>query len=46
MGFQEIVENNGLLFQNFKVTTDDGYILTLFRIRDKNTMDGSPAVLL
>ena len=46
MSFQDIVESSGFLFEDHKVTTDDGYILTLFRIRSKNFESGSPAVLL
>jgi hypothetical protein len=28
------------------VTTDDGYILTMFRVRHQETPDGAPAILL
>ena len=31
--FQTIVVLNGFLFDKYTVTTQDGYILTLFRIR-------------
>ena len=35
LSFQEIVENAGYVFDEYKVTTEDGYILTMFRIRNK-----------
>lgn len=31
--FKDIVEENGFKFDKYEVVTDDGYILTLFRIR-------------
>ena len=34
MTFEEIVTDNGLLFESYDVTTEDGYILSLFHIMD------------
>lgn len=46
--FQEICTENNYLFESHTVTTDDGYILTVFRIPGKSTEpveDGKPVVL-
>ena len=34
------------MFEDHKVVTDDGYILTLFRIRQKDLLKKTPAVLM
>ena len=44
--FHEIVEKYDYLFEEHKVTTDDGYILTLFRINHKEAPKGAPVVFL
>ncbi|MFN9899986.1 MAG: hypothetical protein ACK55Z_14590 [bacterium] len=41
-----MVEEQGLQFENHSVTTDDGYILNLFRIRLPSTRTGTPVVFL
>ena len=41
---RDIVVKNGFRFDKHSVTTKDGYILTLFRIRDKATKPGAPVV--
>jgi hypothetical protein len=33
LSFDQIVKNAGFNFEQHKVTTEDGYILTMFRIR-------------
>ena len=33
--FRQMVENAGFKFDEYKVTTEDGYILKMFRIRKK-----------
>lgn len=34
LSFKEIVEKAGYVFDSYEVTTEDGYILTMFRIRN------------
>ena len=46
MTFQEIVEGNNYDFEDHITTTDDGYILHVYRIKHKLTRPGAPAVLL
>jgi len=45
--FQEIVEDNGFEFSTNQVTTDDGYILNVFRIMQPGgAKKGAPVVFL
>lgn len=48
--FAEICHENGFLFESHKVTTADGYINTMFRIKgtiaDKNSKEKRPPVFL
>lgn len=46
LSFQQITSDNGFRYEEHNVTTDDGYILTMFRVRHHETPDGAPAVLL
>ena len=46
LGFKNIVEENGFRFQSHQTETEDGYVLTMYRIRDKKTEDGAPVVFL
>ena len=40
--FQQIAEENGFDYESHKVTTDDGYILNVFRIRQPGLAAGAP----
>lgn len=45
--FKQIVEENGFEFSSHQVTTDDGYILNVFRIQNPGvTKSGAPVVFL
>ena len=44
--FQEIVNENGFLFENHQIQTKDGYILNVFRIKNKDSKPNAPAVFL
>ena len=44
--FQQIVAENGFIFESHPVTTKDGYILNVYRIRSKETKQGAPVVFL
>jgi pimeloyl-ACP methyl ester carboxylesterase len=44
MNIKEIVEFNGFQFEEHKVTTKDGYILTVHRIKAPTTKKGAPVV--
>ena len=44
--FQQIVVDNGFIFEQHPVTTKDGYKLTIFRIRSKSTPANAPVVFL
>ena len=44
--FQEIVMQNGFGFETHPVTTDDGYILNVFRIVDDSVKEKKGAVFL
>ena len=46
MTFQEIAEINNYKFEDHIVTTEDGYMLHVYRIKHKLTKKGAPAVLL
>eukprot|EP00826_Nyctotherus_ovalis_P011088 TRINITY_DN12893_c0_g1_i15.p1 TRINITY_DN12893_c0_g1~~TRINITY_DN12893_c0_g1_i15.p1 ORF type:complete len:427 (+),score=49.80 TRINITY_DN12893_c0_g1_i15:26-1306(+) len=41
----EYVEGNGFKFEEHKVVTEDGYILTLWRIHRNKTSNGPPVIL-
>lgn len=42
----DVVKENGFRFTTHTVTTEDGYILTAYRVRTEELEDGAPAVLL
>jgi hypothetical protein len=42
--FANIVSENGFIFESHPVTSDDGYKLSLFRIRSDNTSKTAPVV--
>eukprot|EP00356_Strombidium_inclinatum_P005623 CAMPEP_0170493504 /NCGR_PEP_ID=MMETSP0208-20121228/14004_1 /TAXON_ID=197538 /ORGANISM="Strombidium inclinatum, Strain S3" /LENGTH=248 /DNA_ID=CAMNT_0010769439 /DNA_START=191 /DNA_END=937 /DNA_ORIENTATION=+ len=45
--FEEIVHENGYIFETHEVVTEDGYILNMFRIKkEQNVPQGRPAVFL
>ena len=45
--FKQLVEENGFDFSSHQVTTDDGYILNVFRIQNPGvTKPGAPVVFL
>ena len=44
--FQQIVAENGFIFESHPVTTKDGYILNVYRIRDSSTKANAPVVFL
>jgi len=45
MTIRDIVENQGLCFQEHKVTTEDGYILTIHRVATDFTQKRTPVFL-
>lgn len=44
--FEQIVRENGYIFESHPVTTQDGYILNVYRINSKDTKPGAKAVFL
>jgi len=44
--FEQIVRENGFKFESHPVTTDDGYILNVYRINSNETKPGAKAVFL
>lgn len=44
--FQQIVNENGFIYESHPVTTDDGYILNVFRIRSSETKPDAKVVFL
>ena len=46
MSIEEIVERSGFRIERHEVTTEDGYILAVYRVRHQETKDGAPAVLM
>ena len=40
------MEENGFDFSRYVAETDDGYVLNLFRVRNKEWKKGDPAILL
>jgi len=42
--FANIVSENGFIFESHPIITDDGYKLSLFRIRSDNTSNTAPVV--
>ena len=42
--FLEIVAENGFIFEQHPVTTEDGYILNVFRIKSPQTKEGAPVI--
>jgi hypothetical protein len=44
--FFELTFDQGLNHECHSVTTEDGYILGLFRIRNPNTKEGAPVVFM
>lgn len=46
MTFRQQVEAQGLLFEQHQVTTDDGYILTVHRIKARTTQRGARVLFL
>lgn len=45
MTLRQLVERLGFSFEEHQVTTQDGYILTMHRVRQPNLRKGAPAVL-
>ena len=45
MTIQEQVESRGYIFEEHKTTTDDGYILTLYRVPSKKGANEAPSKL-
>ena len=43
--FKQIVEENGFTYETHETTTDDGYILNVFRIKGKDINSGAPVAL-
>ena len=41
--FQEVVEENGFKFESHEVQTEDGYILTVFRVMNADVAAGKKA---
>lgn len=37
LSFKEIVEKNGFYFESHEVETEDGYLLTVYRVRAPTT---------
>ena len=46
MSFEQIVINAGYLFEEHTVTTDDGYILKVFRIRNPERVKSPAGAIL
>jgi hypothetical protein len=46
LDFKEIVEKYGYSYECHQVRTVDGYLLTMQRLKSKNTAKNAPAVLL
>ena len=44
--FEQIVIENGFNYETHAVTTEDGYILNVFRITSNETLEGAPVVFL
>jgi hypothetical protein len=44
--FSQLVGDNGFIFEQHLVTTKDGYILQVFRIKNPATKPGAPVVFL
>ena len=44
--FEQIVIENGFHYESHAVTTEDGYILNVFRITSDETKKGAPVVFL
>ena len=44
--FEQIVIENGFNYETHAVTTEDGYILNVFRIASNETLEGAPVVFL
>lgn len=44
--FDEICDEHGFNHESHSVTTKDGYILNVFRIKAKSTLEGAPVVFL
>ncbi len=44
MSFKEKATLNGFDFEEFEVQTEDGYLLSVFRIRKPNLPKGAPVV--
>lgn len=44
--FEEIVRENGFIFESHPVTTEDGYILNVFRVNSQDTKPGAKVVFL
>ena len=44
--FEDLADEYGYLHEQHEVTTDDGYILSLYRLKKKDTPEKAPAVFL
>ena len=42
--FEQIVTGSGFMYEEYQVTTADGYILDVYRIKSKDTEAGAPVV--
>lgn len=42
----QIAKENGFRCESKRVTTEDGYILNIWRLRSQDLAEGAPAVLL
>ena len=44
--FEDIVKENGYVFDQYSTVTEDGYILETFRVRQPNLKRGAPVVFM
>ena len=46
LSIDEIIKNAGFIPEFHEVTTEDGYVLTMVRVKDKNFEKGAPVVFM